>query len=112
MLFLEPKVSPTCLAAIPSHNTRPDDSSATNLLAASFTNGKICVYDIESSSTIPVLVFEHGTATPTGTSPSVSTVRINAIAVHPSMPVIVSAHEDRQIKLWDLNTGKFKLTYL
>lgn len=33
---------------------------------------------------------------------------INSVVVHPTMPVVVSAHEDRQIKFWDLNNGKLR----
>lgn len=64
-------------------------------MAASFTDGSIAVYDIEGgTSNQPILTFEHG-------DPS----RINSIVVHPTMPVIVSAHEDKQIKFWDFNSG-------
>jgi WD40 repeat protein len=56
------------------------------------------VFDIENDSVDPVLSFE--------TSSDESTLRTNAVVVHPTMPIVVSAHEDRQIKFWDLNNGE------
>lgn len=100
-VLTEPKRVPTSLAAIAPHNNNTESSSP-SLLAAAFTDGSINIYDLEvTSQSKPVLIFE-------GTTPG----RVNAIAVHPTMPVLVSAHEDRQIKLWDLNTGQFKPSIL
>ncbi|CAG2113958.1 unnamed protein product, partial [Medioppia subpectinata] len=94
-ITLEGSVRPTSLAAVAPHNNN-SESSSPSLLAAAFTDGSISVYDLEATSgSKPVLTFEAG-------APG----RVNAIAVHPTMPVVVSAHEDRQIKLWDLNSGK------
>lgn len=31
--------------------------------------------------------------------------QINRVVVHPTMPMVVSGHEDRHIKFYDLNTG-------
>lgn len=90
-------MSPTCLATIPPHNSLSTSHSA-SLLASSFTNGSICIYDIESSTfNQPILKFENSNS---------EAPRINSITVHPTMPVLVSAHEDRQIKFWDLTSGK------
>lgn len=84
------------MAAVAPHNNNTEGSSSPSLLAAAFTDGTISVYDLEATSqSTPVLTFE-------GCSPG----RVNAIAVHPTMAVLVSAHEDRQIKLWDLNSGQ------
>lgn len=96
---VEGAVRPTSLAVVGPHNNNNADANSASLLAASFTDGSISVYDMEAStSSTPVLTFEQG-------APG----RINAIAIHPTMPVIVSAHEDRQIKLWDLNSGLYSI---
>ncbi|RWS31975.1 striatin-3-like isoform X2, partial [Leptotrombidium deliense] len=88
---------PTCVVSIPPHNNNNATANSASLLAISFTDGSIYVYDIESTSySQPILKFDK----PEGSS------RINSIVVHPTMPVIVSAHENRQIQFWDLNTGK------
>lgn len=34
--------------------------------------------------------------------------QINRIVLHPTMPIVVSGHEDRGIKFYDLNTGKME----
>lgn len=100
MLSLDTSVKPTCIAAISPHNNNNSLSNTGPLIAASFTDGSIAIYNIEGNSTNQrVLAFEDG-------SPS----RINSIVVHPTLPVLVSAHEDRQIKFWDLNNGEFLMT--
>jgi len=92
----DPNVRPTSLAAISPHNNNNASANSSSLIAASFSDGTVGIYDIDSpTSNQPVLTFENG-------SPS----RINSVVVHPTMPVLVSAHEDRQIKFWDLNNGK------
>lgn len=93
---IDPNVRPTSLAAISPHNNNNASANSSSLIAASFSDGTVGIYDIDSpTSNQPVLTFENG-------SPS----RINSVVVHPTMPVLVSAHEDRQIKFWDLNNGK------
>ncbi|XP_074605413.1 connector of kinase to AP-1 [Brevipalpus obovatus] len=88
-------VRPTCLASILPHCSVENSSSA-SLLAASFTDGSISIYDIESSNiNQPALTLK-----------SENSSRINSITVHPTMPIMVSAHQDRQIKFWDLSSGK------
>lgn len=73
-----------------------ENSSSASLLAASFTDGSLVIYDIESSDiNQPVVKFKTEKSS-----------RINSIIVHPTMPVMVSAHQDRQIKFWDINSGK------
>lgn len=62
----------------------------------------MAMYDIEAhsggnSSASPLLSFEKSTDNNTGS--------IFSIAVHPIMPIVITADEDRLIKLWDINTG-------
>ena len=100
---------------IGSLNTNQNVSSSPLLICA-YNDGTMAMYDIEahsgdignsssssSSSTTanPILTFEKSNDNNNG--------RINSIAIHPIMPVVITAHEDRFIKLWDINTGLFIL---
>jgi striatin 1/3/4 len=94
--FDDRKSMPTSLAAVSPHNNNNTSSNSSTLIAASFADGSVAVYDIDSPTpNQAVLAFDDG-------NPS----RINSVVVHSTMPVLVSAHEDRQIKFWDLNAGK------
>ncbi|KAI9275940.1 WD40-repeat-containing domain protein [Phascolomyces articulosus] len=69
-------------------------------MAVSFANAQIRIYDIETGQVITTLEGSNNTYDGTvGT-------QINKIIAHPTMPLIVSAHEDRQIKFYDLKSGK------
>jgi len=90
--FDDARAKPTCISTIASSN-----SSATgSLIVVSFWNGTISVFDLDSTNAnVPILSFDND-----------DSCRVNSVVVHPTMPVVVSAHEDRQIKFWDLNSGK------
>ncbi|KAG2220234.1 hypothetical protein INT45_008775 [Circinella minor] len=68
-------------------------------MAVSFSNAQIRIYDIETGQVIATL--QGSTESFDGT---VGT-QINKIVAHPTMPLIVSGHEDRQIKFFDLKSG-------
>lgn len=128
---------PTCLVRIDnitSNNNSTSNQSivgttgtpiTSSMIAVSFTDGSIDVYDLNSlesssssinNSPTPFITFKQQTNESSNGSSDAVTVnnqqsnnfggRINSIVVHPTMPIIVSAHQDRQIKFWDLNTGK------
>ncbi|KAJ6222160.1 hypothetical protein RDWZM_000705 [Blomia tropicalis] len=89
---------PTDLFVIESPNLNTNISSSP-MLITSFNDGSIALYDIEGSST-PVLSFEkliQETQVPCS---------ISSLAVHPTLPIVISAHQDRHIRLWDINSGK------
>lgn len=112
---------PTCLAALPINATldssnnidkttaissttinkvsnNQKSTSLSQYLAASFTKGSILFYDLNSSNySKPVLQLD---------SLSNKKSRINAIVVHPTLTVIVSA-EDMVLRFWDYTTGKY-----
>ena len=93
------RVRPTCIFSISSSNSSAASSSG-SLIVVSFTDGSMSVFDLESNEPqTPVLSFE------TNASGNELVSRINSVVVHPTLPVVVSAHEDRQIKFWDLNNG-------
>lgn len=90
---------PTDLFVIESPNLNTNISSSP-MLITSFNDGSIALYDIEGSST-PVLSFEkliQETQVPCS---------ISSLAVHPTLPIVISAHQDRHIRLWDINSGIF-----
>lgn len=110
---------PTCLAALPPNATLDSPSnidrsavaetkqttvakpSLSQLLAASFSRGCIQLFDLNSSTySQPVLNLESS-KTKNGSTAN----RINAIVVHPTLTVIVSAHQDRNLRFWDYTTG-------
>lgn len=111
---------PTCLAALPPNSTLDSPSniggtgdgtkpaeppareySPQQLLAASFAKGCIQIFDLNAATySQPVLTLESS-KTKNGTNN-----RINAIVVHPTLTVIVSAHQDRNLRFWDYTTGE------
>lgn len=38
--------------------------------------------------------------------------QINKVISHPTMPILVTAHEDKYIKMFDLSTGAFSCSFL
>lgn len=95
LLFIAEGVIPTDLFVIGTPNLNTNVSSSP-LLISSCNDGSISLYDIEGSST-PVLSFEKVP----------NSGIIFSLAVHPTMPIVISAHGDRHIRLWDINTGIF-----
>lgn len=69
----------------------------TNKIAVSFVNAKIRIYDIETGQVITTLK---------GSDDETNAKQINSIVCHPTLPILVSGHEDRHIKFFDLNSGK------
>uniref|UniRef100_A0AAY4A4F1 Striatin N-terminal domain-containing protein n=1 Tax=Denticeps clupeoides TaxID=299321 RepID=A0AAY4A4F1_9TELE len=65
-------------------------------MVASFNTGNAVVYDMETSQ--PTVVFA-AQALPAGN-------HINKVVSHPTLPVTVTAHEDRHIKFFDNKSGK------
>ncbi|XP_043536603.1 striatin-like isoform X2 [Chiloscyllium plagiosum] len=66
-------------------------------LVSSFVNGQTSIFDMETCQRI--LTFESNTD-------ASSTCQINKVISHPTLPVTITAHEDRHIKFFDNNTGK------
>ncbi|KAJ7990917.1 hypothetical protein DPEC_G00291860 [Dallia pectoralis] len=68
-------------------------------MVASFNTGTAVIYDLETSQ--PVVVFaDHGEST----LPAAN--HINKVVSHPTLPVTITAHEDRNIKFFDNKSGK------
>ncbi|KAI7901369.1 WD40-repeat-containing domain protein [Cokeromyces recurvatus] len=71
-----------------------------NKLVVSFVNAKIRLYDIETGQVI--MTFKGSDDTYDNT---VNT-QINKIIAYPTMPMIVTGHEDRYIKFFDIRSGE------
>uniref|UniRef100_A0A3P8VRI1 Striatin-3 n=1 Tax=Cynoglossus semilaevis TaxID=244447 RepID=A0A3P8VRI1_CYNSE len=68
-------------------------------MVASFNSGDVVVYDLETSQSALVLKGQ-GDSTLPGSN------HINKVVSHPTLPVTISAHEDRHIKFYDNKSGK------
>uniref|UniRef100_A0A672HFL0 Striatin-3 n=1 Tax=Salarias fasciatus TaxID=181472 RepID=A0A672HFL0_SALFA len=68
-------------------------------MVASFNGGDVVVYDLETSQNALVLKGQ-GDSTLPGSN------HINKVVSHPTLPVTISAHEDRHIKFYDNKSGK------
>ncbi|KPP80082.1 striatin-3-like, partial [Scleropages formosus] len=64
-------------------------------MVASFNTGNTVIYDLETSQ--PIVVFN---------AQGESTNHINKVVSHPTLPVTITAHEDRHIKFFDNKAGK------
>jgi len=67
----------------------------TNHAVVSHADGKIAVYDLETGKT-PVILQDSGD----------DEDRVNCVVSHPTMPITISAHDDRQIKFFDNKSGQ------
>ncbi|XP_030340046.1 striatin-3 isoform X5 [Strigops habroptila] len=68
-------------------------------MVASFNTGNTVIYDLETSQSVVMLSsqIESGVQ---------SNNHINKVVSHPTLPVTITAHEDRHIKFFDNKTGK------
>ncbi|KAI7862263.1 WD40-repeat-containing domain protein [Spinellus fusiger] len=78
------------------------DFSYTDLrqLVVSYTHAMIQVFDVETGQR--VLSMQKSNSSYDGTHAT----QINCLVAHPTMPLVVSGHEDRHIKLYDLRSGE------
>uniref|UniRef100_A0A8B9RNH9 Striatin, calmodulin binding protein 3 n=1 Tax=Astyanax mexicanus TaxID=7994 RepID=A0A8B9RNH9_ASTMX len=63
-------------------------------MVASFNTGSAVIYDLETSQSVPLQL-----KLTTGN-------HINKVVSHPTLPVTITAHEDRHIKFFDNKSGK------
>lgn len=95
ILVSAPRLQPTSVACVSSsQHVSSQRASSGPLVVVSFTDGSIALFEVDSNSNQPIFLFENE-----------ATGRVNSVVVHPTLPVVVSAHEDRQIKFWDMDTG-------
>ncbi|XP_015277301.1 PREDICTED: striatin-3 isoform X2 [Gekko japonicus] len=68
-------------------------------MVTSFSTGNTVIYDLETSQSLVML----SSQTDSGLQ---SNSHINRVVSHPTLPVTITAHEDRHIKFFDNKTGK------
>ncbi|KAI8838444.1 WD40-repeat-containing domain protein [Chytriomyces cf. hyalinus JEL632] len=78
---------PTSLAWMPKDSGRR--------LAVSYSGGEIIVYDVETGAVVAQMQGDDGG----------ERSQINKIVAHPTLPLLISAHEDRSVRFHDLLSG-------
>uniref|UniRef100_A0A672QF34 Striatin-3-like n=1 Tax=Sinocyclocheilus grahami TaxID=75366 RepID=A0A672QF34_SINGR len=68
-------------------------------MVASYNTGDVVIYDLETSQPVVVFSAQGESAIPFGN-------HINKVVNHPTLPITVTAHEDRHIKFFDNKSGK------
>ncbi|KAM7155387.1 striatin-3 isoform 2-T2 [Molossus nigricans] len=68
-------------------------------MVTSFNTGSTVIYDLETSQSLVMLSSQID-------SDLQSSNHINRVVSHPTLPVTITAHEDRHIKFFDNKTGK------
>lgn len=70
-------------------------------IVASYTSSHCVIFDMETAK--PVVRLESSSA---AEGVNAAARHINKIVCHPTLPLTITAHEDRHIRFWDNNTGK------
>nr|XP_013795929.1 PREDICTED: striatin-3 isoform X4 [Apteryx mantelli mantelli] len=68
-------------------------------MVTSFNTGSTVIYDLETSQSVVMLSSQMESGVQ-------SNNHINRVVSHPTLPVTITAHEDRHIKFFDNKTGK------
>ncbi|XP_051051766.1 striatin-3 isoform X2 [Phodopus roborovskii] len=68
-------------------------------MVTSFNTGSAVIYDLETSQSLVMLSSQVDSGLQ-------SSCHINRVVSHPTLPVTITAHEDRHIKFFDNKTGK------
>ncbi|KAF9345218.1 hypothetical protein BGX26_003391 [Mortierella sp. AD094] len=74
-------------------------------MVVSYSNAVIKLFDIETGKEI--LAFKSDES-----YDGTSATQINKIACHPTMPIVISGHEDRYIRFFDINSGACSFSML
>ncbi|KAL5463206.1 hypothetical protein EMCRGX_G032085 [Ephydatia muelleri] len=88
-------------AEIGMGNPTSIDFVATDLhqMVAAYTTAKTIVYDLETAK--PVVNLDSGV-----TYDGTPNTQINKVICHPTLPIVITGHEDKYIRFFDVNTGK------
>ncbi|KAI8337566.1 WD40-repeat-containing domain protein [Chlamydoabsidia padenii] len=71
-----------------------------NKLVVSYNNAKIQLFDLETGKLVSTFT---GSDDDYDSTPN---TQINKVVSHPTMPIVISGHEDRQVRFFDINSGK------
>ncbi|KAJ3154967.1 hypothetical protein HDU86_004486 [Geranomyces michiganensis] len=69
-----------------------------NKLAVSYQNSVVKVFDAETGQVVLVCKSNE-------TFDGTANTQINKLVAHPLLPLLITAHEDRHIRIFDINTG-------
>ncbi|XP_041469117.1 striatin-3-like isoform X1 [Lytechinus variegatus] len=70
----------------------------TSQITVGFTSADVAVFDLETAKKVITLDSRLPSDSPTS--------QVNRVASHPTLPVTITAHEDRHIRFFDNNSGK------
>jgi striatin 1/3/4 len=70
-----------------------------NRIVAAFASSHCIVFDSETAK--PIMRLESSQE-----SVNLNNKQINKIVCHPTLPLTITAHEDRHVRFWDNHTGK------
>eukprot|EP01136_Pigoraptor_vietnamica_P006971 Opistho-1_new@40599 len=70
-----------------------------NRLVTTYSDSTACVFDIETGKQILTLASNE-------TYDGTVATQINKVVTHPTLPMAITAHEDKYIRYFDLNSGK------
>lgn len=70
-----------------------------NRIVAAYNSSNCVIFDTETAK--PVVRLDL-----TQEAISINNKQINRVVCHPTLPLTITAHEDRHIRFWDNNTGK------
>ncbi|XP_062863992.1 striatin-3 [Trichomycterus rosablanca] len=68
-------------------------------MVTSYNTGSVIIYDLETSQSVLEFPVQKDSTLPFGN-------HINKVVSHPTLPVTITAHEDRHIKFFDNKSGK------
>lgn len=71
-------------------------------IVVAYNNAHCIIYDTETGK--PVVKFEYGRTDQAEMNGNVGKF-INKVVSHPTLPITITAHEDRHIRFWDNTTG-------
>ncbi|XP_018647932.1 LOW QUALITY PROTEIN: putative striatin [Schistosoma mansoni] len=80
---------------------------STNLaqFAAGFNSGHVCLFNLETHQIVRNFQSINKTDV-SDTSQDANVYSVNSVISHPHLSLIISAHDDRQIRFWDSLSGK------
>lgn len=70
-----------------------------NRIVSAYNSSNCVLFDTETAK--PIVRLESSQE-----SVNVNNKQINRVVCHPTLPLTITAHEDRHIRFWDNNTGK------
>ncbi|KAF8565767.1 hypothetical protein P879_02420 [Paragonimus westermani] len=85
---------PTSLAFIPTERNR---------FLSGFTSGHLCLFDIETNQLVSS--FPTQSKTDLSVSDSKPPGAVTCVVAHPTQSLVISAHEDRHIRFFDIHNG-------